>query len=1302
MCIVNVRAGVLLLGVVWPVLAAAQTQPKSLVTRAIDETKLVFLHGSVSPLTRTAQDQGAVPDAFPAERMILMLNRPPERETALQQFLRDAHTPATATFHHWLTPQQFGAQFGPGDGDVEIASQWLAGHGFRLTKLAKSRQFLEFSGTAGQVRSAFHTEIHQYSTAQDAAGAAGPHYANATELQIPAALTGLVRGVAPMNNFRAEPQVKVEGRALYARAGKKTTPLWTTPNPYGTPNPYAFSVTPEDFATQYDLGPLYQAGVNGAGQTIGIVNESNIDLSLVQAYQSLFGVQGSMSQVVIDGDDPGPISGVDTEAYLDVELSGAVAPKATVNLYIANAGYLIDPLELAAVRAVDDNQASVLSVSFGQCEQILGTAGNQFWSQLWEQAAAQGQTVLVSSGDIGSECQFEAINTVSGLASTEWNVAVGGTDFYYSDYATGGASATTLWNTNNDANLGSLKAPLPEQPWNDAYGFDIIADGYQRGERYAGGGGASNCATVDETNGSCKSGYTKPSWQNGPGVPADGARDIPDVSLFASNGANLSAYPICAYAGECAAGSGGSAEVLLTGGTSASAPAMAGIMALVNQKYGRQGQANFTLYALAQQKPAAFHDIAVGSNSEICGGVSAPPNCILQWNGIYGTPQYPAGPGYDQASGLGSVDANVLVNQWNAVAFPPTLTSLQLSSSKVTHGTPVAVTALVTPASGSGMPTGDVAILTNSTLPANQSQTFLPLTGGSGSGSINYLPGGEYQLTGRYGGDGVYATSTSSPVSVTITQEPSKINFSQTSGNQVIATGGSVQYNIPFQLNVQPSGMNGALSKPDGIATGTATFTVDSITATVPLNAAGIAAWAPPALAPGAHTASATYSGDASFAPSSAPAVSFNVTKGPVALDGNLMGPFTWLPNTGGPSMAAGGTISVGITAQGGWTLGATPAQIPLGTATPTGTVQVCLGTDPNVAVTCMRPVYSQTVTLAPASGANYLQSGAVATFPNVAAGQYMMSASYSGDSVWQPWGLVIVEWITVGPLPPLASTTTALTASPTSFSGNETTQITATVTGTGNGGTAPNGVVSFFDEGVFLYQMLLPLNGFGATNSVTFNPTAGWFWNSGANQLTAIYTGDNGANFAPSVSNVVTLTATQTATGNFMLAPQTPQISVKSGSTATGVVNLQSLSGFNGTVSLTCTPSSTQFSCAISPASVSLNGAATATVTITANVPMSAKVEGLPGWPGAMSVLAVGVLLGFGKSRRRWRDAALVVVALVAIGTASGCGGGGGASASGPNPPGSTATPAGTYSVLVTATANGIVHNVKLTAIVQ
>lgn len=669
-CIVNVRAGVLLLGVVWPVLAAAQTQPKSLVTRAIDETKLVFLHGSVSPLTRTAQDQGAVPDAFPAERMILMLNRPPERETALQQFLRDAHTPATATFHHWLTPQQFGAQFGPGDGDVEIASQWLAGHGFRLTKLAKSRQFLEFSGTAGQVRSAFHTEIHQYSTAQDAAGAAGPHYANATELQIPAALTGLVRGVAPMNNFRAEPQVKVEGRALYARAGKKTTPLWTTPNPYGTPNPYAFSVTPEDFATQYDLGPLYQAGVNGAGQTIGIVNESNIDLSLVQAYQSLFGVQGSMPQVVIDGDDPGPISGVDTEAYLDVELSGAVAPKATVNLYIANAGYLIDPLELAAVRAVDDNQASVLSVSFGQCEQILGTAGNQFWSQLWEQAAAQGQTVLVSSGDIGSECQFEAINTVSGLASTEWNVAVGGTDFYYSDYATGGASATTLWNTNNDANLGSLKAPLPEQPWNDAYGFDIIADGYQRGERYAGGGGASNCATVDETNGSCKSGYTKPSWQNGPGVPADGARDIPDVSLFASNGANLSAYPICAYAGECAAGSGGSAEVLLTGGTSASAPAMAGIMALVNQKYGRQGQANFTLYALAQQKPAAFHDIAVGSNSEICGGVSAPPNCILQWNGIYGTPQYPAGPGYDQASGLGSVDANVLVNQVECSRVP--------------------------------------------------------------------------------------------------------------------------------------------------------------------------------------------------------------------------------------------------------------------------------------------------------------------------------------------------------------------------------------------------------------------------------------------------------------------------------------------------------------------------------------------------------------------------------------------------------------------------------------------------------
>ena len=711
-------AWLLIFGIVCAVPVIAQTQASPLVTQPIDEARLVTLHGSVHPLTRMGIDQGAVADSFAAGRLILLLNRPPEREAVLQQFLQAAHTHGSASYHKWLTPDQFGEQFGPADADMQTATGWLSSHGFQVSITSKSRQFIEFSGTAGQLREAFHIEIHQYSVNGET------HYANATEVKIPAALAALVGGFAPMNDFHAKPQLVVAGKALYSRSTKKTTPQWTMPNPNGAGNFYALA--PEDFATQYDLAPLYKAGVNGAGVTIGIINESNIDLSLVQAYQSLFGISGTTPQVVIDGDDPGNLADVDVEAYLDVELSGAVAPGATVNLYITSGSDLQDPLELAALRAVEDNQASVLSVSFSQCEDILGNAGNQFWGGLWEQAAAQGQTVLVSAGDTGSECYIQP-DWVSGLASTPWNVAVGGTDFYYSDYATGGASAMSLWNQTNDGSLGSLKAPLPEQVWNDGFGLNLFSDFYWTYDQDAGGGGASNCAV--ENSGVC-AGYAKPGWQTGPDVPADGVRDLPDVSLFASNGANLSAYAICAYEGECAAGSGDNAEVYLVGGTSASAQAMAGIMALVNQKYGRQGQPNFTLYPLAQQKPAAFHDITVGSNVVYCVVFNLPATgCTANAEVGYVTDQYYAGPGYDQASGLGSVDANVLVNDWNTITFQPTATTLHLSSTSVAHGSPVTITTSVAPSSGSGTPTGDVAILTNSTLPSSQSQFFIPLIG---------------------------------------------------------------------------------------------------------------------------------------------------------------------------------------------------------------------------------------------------------------------------------------------------------------------------------------------------------------------------------------------------------------------------------------------------------------------------------------------------------------------------------------------------------------------------------------------
>ena len=1258
----------------------AQTHPTRLVIAPVDDAQRTTLHGTVHPLAQARYDRGAVDDSLPAARLLLLLNRSAAQEAALQKFLVDAHRRGSATYHQWLTPQQFGARFGPADSDIQAAQGWLRSQGFSVSRVTKSKQFIEFSGTAGQLRSAFRTSIHQYDVNGET------HYANATNLSIPAALVGLVRGVSPLNDFRAQPYIRNAGPALYSRTTKRATPEWTIPNPFGTPNPYAYPVAPEDFATQYDLNPLYQAGVNGRGQIIGIINDSNIDLSLVAAYQQLFGLANNPTQVVIDGNDPGTLNGVDTEAYLDVELSGAIAPNATVNLYIADGGNLVDPLELAAIRAIEDNQASVLSVSFGSCEAGLGNAGNQFWSGLWEQAAAQGQTVFVSSGDSGPYCNYAFYMQVSGIASTPWNVAVGGTDFYYSDYATGGASATTLWNQTNDSSQGSLIAPLPEQGWSDPFGLDVISDGYQRGEIYSGGGGASTCSTQNSSSGICSSGYAKPAWQTGPGVPDDGVRDIPDVSLFASNGANLSAVPVCAFPGECAPGSN-DVEIFLTGGTSASSPAMAGIMALVNQKYGRQGQANFTLYPLAQQQPAAFHDITLGGNQSPCS--QGMTDCALNANGFYGTTIYPSAPGYDLATGLGSVDANALVNAWNSVTFLPTTTKLTLSSTNITHGTPITVTTSVAPTSGTGTPTGGVAIVTTSSSPASQGQTVLTLNGGTASSSVDFFPGGYYNVTAGYHGDATFGSSTSSPVALTVSPEKSNIKFAVLNGSNPISNNGSVPYNSPLSLRIQPTGVSAPSGQANGNATGTATFTADSTTATVPLNGVGVASWAPPALAPGSHTVNATYSGDASFNASSATAVTFTVAKGiPFVRD------FVDAPEpTSGPS---GVYISVGgnlpLTIEVGPFFGPiTGSSSPIGTATPTGTVTVCLNTNNSG---CTNALYSQTASLSPLSGTYAQYATATINFTNLAAGYYIGSIFYNGDANWQAEQLIDTTLynINVGTLPTLTPSTTTLSITPTTVSGSEVAQLTTTVTG--SSGISPTGIIDYYDNGIFLTYVILPPNNPGSSFSFSFVLNASSFLNSGANQITAIYDGDS--NYAPSQSSVVNISATQSG-GDFALGPQQPQITVKSGGSGTLGVNLTSLYNFNGVVNLSCTPSSSAITCSVSPSAPTVNGAATSTLTINATAQSAALPRRDSWWLTGAGFVSGFVLLGGLADRRRKRTLipGLALFGLLLI-TVS-CGGGSSHTVPPPPPPSST-----TYSVLVTGTANGTIHNAKVQVVVQ
>jgi hypothetical protein len=1052
--------------------------------------------------------------------------------------------------------------------------------------------------------------------------------------------------------------------------------------------------------------------VTGAGVTIGIIDESNIDLSLVNAYQSVFGLKPNPVQVVLDGGDPGanPSS---VESYLDVELAGAAAPCAAVNLYLSAGSPYQDPLQLAALRAVEDNQADVLSLSWGAGEQELGNSGNQFWNALWEQAAAQGQTVLVAAGDNGQVPNEEYLffgqflaPAVNGMASTPWNIAVGGTDFYYSDYATGAPSASTYWNAANDPTTkGSLKGPIAEQVWNDPFGLDAISNGLQRNEFGAGGGGASNCATLGSSN-NCVGGYPKPNWQTGPGVPADGARDLPDVSLFASNGANYSGYVTCDYEGACVPDASGNFGFDIVGGTSASAQAMAGIIALVVQKYGRQGQADTVLYPLAHQKPAAFHDITLGGNWDLC--LQGDNDCVLNVAGLgVGAGEstvFSAGPGYDQASGLGTVDAAQLVNNWSAISFASTSTTLQVAPSTAVHGANVTATAKVAPSSGSGTPTGAVSILTTSTLPSNKSQTAVTLSGGSGSSSLNYLPGGTYQLTAQYGGDSVFAGSTSSPQTLTVTPEQSTLTLNiQGSGG---VSEDYLTYGMPVILSAQPVGVNSPAGSIDGAATGSMAFTLDGATALAPLNVGGIGAWTAPVLSVGTHTASASYSGDASFQASSAASQTFAIGKGEpwINLDASQSAYTT---------IYAGSSLAVSVllgTIYGPVFSNTAPS--PPGTVPPTGTVTVKLVWDNSdvLGLGCGtdNTGLAQTATLASPPGYYAQYASAEVVFSDIPARSngygYMLCAQYSGDKNWQSYGEVIINDIYVAaPATPPAASTTALTITPSAISIGQTATITATVNGPGGATVAPTGYVTFFDNGAvtnwFYLDQLTPASS-GASASYSLSLPSEYFWASGANQITAVYSGDN--TYLPSTSSAVTVNVGQGGS-DFTLAAQSPQIAVASGNAGSVGINLESINNFSGSIALTCTPSSNQFSCVVNPAAATLSSTALATLTVTATLPgTTAKLSSPPGqsrsWlaGGAAAALCIVVVLPI---RRRRCITLLCLPIFAGAFFLAGCGDSGGG---GLNLPPANGTPTGAYTALVTATANGILHNAVVNVIVH
>lgn len=572
----------------------------------VNDGERVVLRGNVPWRARTGSDIGPLDVSRPMQRMVLVLTPGDTAQRQLEQFLAELQDPTSPNYHQWLTPEQFGERFGVPPDQIAAVVDWLKSYGFTIDEIPAGNLTINFSGTVQQVEQAFHVRLRSLRVEGKA------HYANDRDPSIPQALAGMVAGPLSLNDFRSRP----------LHTGTVAVPADYYSPQFTDLNGNHF-LAPSDFATIYDVWRLYGRGINGTGQSIAIVGRTDIKLSDVQTFRSFFGLPANDPVFIHNGTPPGIVnSNEETEADLDVEWSGAVARNATIKFVISASG-ATDGVDLSAQYIVANNVAPIISTSFGQCESVMGAAENTFWNNTWSQAAAQGQTAFVSSGDSGaagcdSPSQTRAFFglAVSGLSSTPSNVAVGGSEFMDT------VNPSQYWAATNNAVQGSVLSYIPEEAWNES---GAVAGGSQL---WATGGGAS---TV----------YSKPSWQTGPGVPADGKRDVPDVSLSA---AGHDGYVIVQ---EAALGA--------VGGTSASSPSFAGLMALVLQKTGsRQGNANPTFYAMANSQYAnhgvtAFHDVTTLSNKV---PTSTTP---IGFN---------AGPAYDQATGLGTVNAFSLVTQW--------------------------------------------------------------------------------------------------------------------------------------------------------------------------------------------------------------------------------------------------------------------------------------------------------------------------------------------------------------------------------------------------------------------------------------------------------------------------------------------------------------------------------------------------------------------------------------------------------------------------------------------------------------
>jgi hypothetical protein len=1384
---------------------------------SIDESQLITLKGNTHPAAMGQNDRGPASPNLAMTDLILVLRRGPEQQAAFDQFVASQYDPSSPNFHSWLAPADVGRMFGPSLADIATISSWLAGHGLHVDEVSPDRMTIRLSGAAAQVESAFHVEIHNLQVNGQ------PHIANMSDPQIPVALAPVVAGVKALHNFFPRPLHQTGGLVSLdaTGAGWRRVPgsaqqdaqetLAAQPefgiNVGSGSSAYTIEdVAPYDFATIYNVLPLWNANIDGTGQTIAIAGTSDINTADVASFRSVFGLPaGTMPKTIVaNGTDPGECFSTSAnspctiddlvENTLDVEWSGAVAKGASIVLVVSGSNSATtDTVYSSADYVVQNDTASILSVSYGECELGEGTSGNAAYNNLWETAAAEGIGVFVASGDSGAATCDQGLAgnpphparyglSVSGIASTPYDTAVGGTDLNW------GSTASPHWAASNNSSNGSnALGYVPEVPWNDTctnplalnylqewatilqqHGYGAVSPNDAESacnfvsqwwnlihnntsptvdlapflDTIGGGGGASNCTTSDgATVASCAGGYEKPSWQSGvTGIPADGKRDLPDVAFMAGNGFLGSAYLICVSAnGACVSSTSLSNPPTAqeVGGTSVGTPAMAGIMALINQKASAaQGNPNAELYALAAMQNysncgaesgstsdgCSFNDIDTGTIAMAC--ASGSPNCTVTHSSdsVGVLSGYAATGGFDPDTGLGSLNVANVVDAWRSTIIGSA--SATVTVTPATNSFPLGQSLNVTVAvsGASGTPTGNVG------LTAGGSVTAGSLSGGTATLTIPAysLSVGNDTLTARYSGDATYAKATGTAsvnvnkLTPTVTAKPypdvsggyySDVSVPVTVAGEGPTPTGTVTVSVP-----------GYSSSPCTLSSGECYFDVS-----------------PSYFPSGTETITANYSGDSNYLAGTGTATVLvpTVTLTPsltnlttaTTLQLAVMVAGTGPTPTGALDLYGGYQAqgSVGQLSGGSYTFTLAPGFLGGGTDTltvfyPGASTYFPASSTTTLTVTKVTP----TVTVTPSATSLYtndaltlsgnvvgasgtpggmvtVSGGGFTDFTYLsgwAAGQYSflippgslsagtdtLTVSYSGDGLYTP-----------------ASTSTTVTV--TQFA-----RITPTVTVTPASNTIGTGaplsvkIAVSGADGQATGNVTLTSGSYSSSPSWMFDGTAAITvpantFSSGTATLNASYSGD--ATYLPA-----------SATGTVTVVPSTLTISagptnaIPPGYSTQSTISIGSTTGYTGYVSLACAVTS-QPNGAIDlpscssvsedylsilpggyPWNVSLNVFTTApTVNLARpSLPGSSK------WTSAGGIaLALLVLAGIPARRRNWRAMLGVIALLAAFAGLSACGGsksvgGGGGGGGGGGNPGTTP---GTYTFTVTATGN-------------